>query len=239
MLGIGLGVQFSGGAATDSILDQLISELGASSYLWVDDGSGELVDTQTVGTWTDLIQSVTLTQSTESNKPVGSAQGSGFIAVDFDGVDDNLSLSSFSPTNSQANIIYALIKTDSATGNEKLCDSPSGGRHMIEKQNGKFHLYAGASANATTTHSTNPVLISIEYNGSSSNAWQDGVSILSGGNTGTNSQDSLILGSGIGGANAFAGLVYAFAIEVSGDTSKRSQIESLMNEVCGSPVTLP
>lgn len=154
----------------------------------------------------------------------------GVQAGDFDGTDDNLTVS-FS-AESQPNHIFIVAQADSISGNESPFDADTAVDQLIFAT-GSSNNWAINSGDTVEDGSadTSAVIISGLYNGASSAIRVNGVE--STGNAGTASLDGISLGARGDGTNPFDGTIGEVLVYPQDKSGIVSDVESYLSDKWG------
>lgn len=168
--------------------------LTLNPYVWVRGQSLGLSDGTAVGTFTDLSgNSRDFTQSFGASKPTYRTAGpNGMGYLEFDGND---SMTSVAFTANQPDTVFIVAKDSVGSGNRIFVNS-AGSRQQVWAAGGVLAAFAGGAAVGTTSLGTGWRIYTVEFNGSSSNAWLELVQEMTNVNVSTSAMSGgTVLGS--------------------------------------------
>jgi hypothetical protein len=185
------------------------SPLDLSPTMWFDASDTSTITESggAVSQWADKSgNGHDLTQGTGANQPTtGTRTINSRNVVDFDGVSDRMVSGSLSPTLTQPNTIFAVFVPD-ATSSQYLFDAIGGANRNALLFDTGYRPFAGVLPARTGAVLTVPQITRTVFDGTSSSLHIDGASAFAG-DAGTNSFESMTLGSRYDGTGSIDGAV--------------------------------
>lgn len=221
----------------------LIAAIGWDGYLWVDDGS-ELVDTESVSTWTDRIHGLAATQATGSKQPVAELNATtGLLdVVTVRGPGQSLQTLPFATELNQPTTVYTVLELNYADGNKHLQrnvfdGNESGKGHSLTTQGTIWKMRSGANQDFSAFTEDVIQMMTAEFNQPGSKLYIDAVDTGFSRDTGTETFSGLTIASNAGqGGVYWDGKLSALVIRPG---VRDAAVEVALNDYLGNPVTLP
>ncbi len=167
-------------------------------------GSAATADGDPVGQWQDQSGNARhLAQATASQRgTLKLAIQNGKPVVRFDGADDFLQVATFTEQTQPNTAVLVAKSSETATTRVLMDGGTSGLRHEIFQFSSNFSVSAGTAAYTGVAVPAAFFLLSVLFNGASSEAWLNGASIWTG-SLGTDLLDGCTLGSYYAGLGVF------------------------------------
>lgn len=223
---------------------ELIYEIGYDTHLWID-GGNELVNTESVSTWTDLVQGLEAVQDTVSKQPVAQLDGAtGRLELVFTrGNSQSLQTGSFPAELTQPTTIYVVHEINYAESSKHLQRDVFDGidntkNWIFASTSTTWRVNSGAWGTYSAFDNSGMVhLFSVEVNQPNSKLYIDGVDSGFMLDTGTETMSGLTIASNSAQSVVFwDGELLAIVIDPG---LRDSSVETAINDYLNNPVTLP
>lgn len=198
MTGIGVGISpiFSGGGFSPFAVGQPIVLLDAAI--------GITLNGADVSDWADQSgEDNDVSQATAVDQPLYNASDSNWNdnpSVNFDGVSEYIASAPFSSDQAQPLEFFFPFKLNDLAGAQYLFDGEAGARVVYRSDATQGVMWAGTGQNIHT-NDTNPHVLSLFFNGASSNSWLDGIQTTPAASPGILGYGKLLLGGDVTPAN--------------------------------------
>lgn len=197
-----------------------------------------VTDGVAIKTWANKVTGADFVQSTAGNRPTWN-ETSNFTsaAVRFDDSASQFMTMLSPPTINQAYTVFVVFSpiTGGTAGNYVYNISAS--TLFYEGAANSYQLYGGAAVLGATTYALDSIATSCQvWNGTSSQAFKDGIQIGSDGNTGTQAFASMTLGAAAGGASPLNGeIAEVIILEEASSAGTVADVQAYLKATHGTP----